>query len=94
MGRAQRWARGRLLTSVGGWLLRPAGVTRRELVLKEVRLFFRDTTQWSQLVLLAVLVVVYVPLHRIVVASVVEDGAAIRQASAEMGVRHTTEVDA
>jgi ABC-2 type transport system permease protein len=30
------------------------------LVLKEVRLFFRDTTQWSQLLLLAVLVVVYV----------------------------------
>lgn len=33
---------------------------RRELVLKEVRVFFRDTTQWSQLILLAVLVVVYV----------------------------------
>ena len=43
--------------------------TRRELVLKEVRMFFRDTTQWSQLILLVVLVVVYVlnirllPLH-------------------------------
>ena len=36
------------------------GVRRRELVFKEVRLFFRDTTQWSQLILLAVLVVVYV----------------------------------
>ncbi len=36
------------------------GVLRRELVFKEVRLFFRDTTQWSQLILLAVLVVVYV----------------------------------
>ena len=33
---------------------------RRELVLKEIRVFFRDTTQWSQLILLAVLVVVYV----------------------------------
>jgi len=32
----------------------------RELVAKEVRVFFRDTTQWSQLVLLAVLVAVYV----------------------------------
>jgi ABC-2 type transport system permease protein len=32
----------------------------RELVAKEVRVFFRDTTQWSQLVLLGVLVVVYV----------------------------------
>lgn len=44
-----------------GWLLPAlAGVRRRELVLKEIRLFFRDTTQWSQLILLAVLVVVYV----------------------------------
>src|SRR5437762_13581047 len=42
------------------YLLTPFGVTRRELVLKELRLFFRDTTQWSQLILLAVLVVVYV----------------------------------
>ena len=41
-------------------VLTPWGVMRRELVLKEVRLFFRDTTQWSQLILLAVLVVVYV----------------------------------
>jgi ABC-2 type transport system permease protein len=42
------------------WLLTPLGVMRRELVLKEIRLFFRDTTQWSQLILIAVLVVVYV----------------------------------
>lgn len=35
-------------------------VTRRELVLKELRVFFRDTTQWSQLILLVVLVFVYV----------------------------------
>jgi ABC-2 type transport system permease protein len=42
------------------WLLAPLSARKRELVLKEVRLFFRDTTQWSQLVLLAVLVVVYV----------------------------------
>ena len=41
-------------------LLTPFGIVRRELVLKELRLFFRDTTQWSQLILLAVLVVVYV----------------------------------
>lgn len=41
-------------------LLAPWGIRRRELVLKEVRVFFRDTTQWSQLILLAVLVVVYV----------------------------------
>ncbi|MDB4905655.1 MAG: hypothetical protein JWO05_439 [Gemmatimonadetes bacterium] len=41
-------------------LFSPLGVLRRELILKELRLFFRDTTQWSQLILLAVLVVVYV----------------------------------
>jgi ABC-2 type transport system permease protein len=40
--------------------LRSFGVTRGELLLKELRLFFRDTTQWSQLILLGVLVVVYV----------------------------------
>jgi ABC-2 type transport system permease protein len=44
----------------GHALLAPLGVMRRELVLKELRLFFRDSTQWSQLVLLGVLVVVYV----------------------------------
>jgi len=32
----------------------------RQLVAKEIRVFFRDATQWSQLILLAVLVVVYV----------------------------------
>ena len=42
------------------WVLTPLGAARRELVLKELRVFFRDTTQWSQLVLLVVLVVVYV----------------------------------
>ena len=41
-------------------LLAPIGVLRRELVLKELRIFFRDSTQWSQLILLAVLIVVYV----------------------------------
>ncbi|MCI0434961.1 MAG: hypothetical protein L0271_15170 [Gemmatimonadetes bacterium] len=31
----------------------------RSMVVKDVRTFFRDTTQWSQLILLAVLVVIY-----------------------------------
>jgi len=57
---AERFAKdgagARLLAGV----LRPLGVLRRELVLKELRVFFRDSTQWSQLILLAVLVVVYV----------------------------------
>jgi ABC-2 type transport system permease protein len=37
-----------------------AGPATRQLVAKEVRVFLRDTTQWSQLILLAGLVVVYV----------------------------------
>jgi ABC-2 type transport system permease protein len=56
----QRWARGGVMRRVAHGVLRPLSVLRRELVLKEVRLFFRDSTQWSQLILLAVLVVVYV----------------------------------
>jgi ABC-2 type transport system permease protein len=41
-------------------MLSVLGTTRRELVLKELRVFMRDSTQWSQLVMLAVLLVVYV----------------------------------
>jgi ABC-2 type transport system permease protein len=43
--------------------------TKREFILKDLRLFFRDNTQWSQLILLAVLMMVYLfnikslPLH-------------------------------
>jgi ABC-2 type transport system permease protein len=42
---------------------------KREFILKDLRLFFRDNTQWSQLILLAVLLLVYLfniqslPLH-------------------------------
>lgn len=53
-------ARGSVLGRAGYVLFAPFGTLRRELVLKELRLFFRDTTQWSQLILLAVLVVVYI----------------------------------
>jgi ABC-2 type transport system permease protein len=41
-------------------LLAAVPITRRSLIAKDVRSFFRDTTQWSQLILLAVLVAVYV----------------------------------
>ncbi|MGH7635657.1 MAG: putative ABC transporter permease subunit, partial [Gemmatimonadaceae bacterium] len=57
---AERWARSGAMGRFGRAALTPFGVVRRELVLKEIRLFFRDTTQWSQLILLAVLVMVYV----------------------------------
>jgi ABC-2 type transport system permease protein len=51
-------ARGRKKTTSAMMQFFPA--TRRELVLKEIRVFFRDTTQWSQLILLVVLVIVYI----------------------------------
>lgn len=57
---AQQTARSNGKASLLFRMLAPWGVRRRELILKEVRVFFRDTTQWSQLILLAVLVVVYV----------------------------------
>ncbi|MFV1985731.1 MAG: hypothetical protein ACC682_00505 [Gemmatimonadota bacterium] len=42
------------------WALRPLGLERREMVLKDTRIFFRDATQWSQLLVLGVLLFVYV----------------------------------
>lgn len=54
------WARGKFWRRIGRFVFQPLSVLKRELVLKELRVFFRDTTQWSQLILLAVLVVVYV----------------------------------
>ena len=51
--------RGVLWRRTVGSLLFTLPVAKREFVLKDVKLFFRDTTQWSQLILLAVLVVVY-----------------------------------
>jgi len=56
----QRWARAGIGARIANWLLSRVSVVRRELLLKELRVFFRDTTQWSQLILLGVLVVVYV----------------------------------
>jgi ABC-2 type transport system permease protein len=57
---AERWARTGVMHRIGMTVLKPFGILKRELILKEVRLFFRDTTQWSQLILLGVLVIVYV----------------------------------
>lgn len=60
---SDRWPR--LLKPLLRWL----PLTRREFVLKDLKVFFRDATQWSQLILLAALLLVYVfniralPLH-------------------------------
>ncbi len=51
-----RRRRAGLLTAVFGRWSPPV----RSLAVKEIRTFFRDTTQWSQLILLAVLLVVYI----------------------------------
>jgi ABC-2 type transport system permease protein len=40
-------------------LTRPLGLQTRAVVRKDIKLFLRDTTQWTQLLLLAALVVVY-----------------------------------
>jgi ABC-2 type transport system permease protein len=56
----ERWAKRGLMERLGRRALAPFGVVKRELVLKELRVFFRDSTQWSQLILLGVLVMVYV----------------------------------
>jgi ABC-2 type transport system permease protein len=51
---------GRIRSLVLDRFLGGARVSTRVLVAKEIRVFFRDTTQWSQLILLGVLVAVYV----------------------------------
>jgi ABC-2 type transport system permease protein len=56
---AERFVRGGFWSWSLGWALAPFGPSRREFVLKDLRLFFRDTTQWSQLILLAALLFVY-----------------------------------
>jgi len=51
---------GRVRSVILDHLLANAHPSTRSLVAKEIRVFFRDTTQWSQLILLGVLVAVYV----------------------------------
>jgi ABC-2 type transport system permease protein len=61
--RAQEGATRREYRSRSRWVegfLAPLSPRARVLVGKEIRVFFRDSTQWSQLILLGVLVVVYV----------------------------------
>ncbi len=57
---AERFVRGRAWSGLLGRAFRRMPPSRREFILKDLRVFFRDTTQWSQLILLAVLLVVYV----------------------------------
>jgi ABC-2 type transport system permease protein len=56
---AEKFVRGASWQRLGSRLLGGLGASRREFLLKDLRVFFRDATQWSQLILLAVLIVVY-----------------------------------
>jgi ABC-2 type transport system permease protein len=57
---AERFVHGRGWGGALARVTRGLGPSQREFILKDLRLFFRDTTQWSQLILLAVLVLVYI----------------------------------
>jgi ABC-2 type transport system permease protein len=60
--KAQEGAERRITRKLRGPLtvvLSPLPPAKQELILKDLRLFFRDNTQWSQLILLAVLLLVY-----------------------------------
>ncbi len=56
--RKARFTRLRALEPVSAWL--PLAPPARSLLLKDVKVFLRDTTQWSQLLLLVALALVYV----------------------------------
>ncbi len=56
---AERFVKGRFWQAILGTVLRPLTVAKREFIIKDLKLFFRDTTQWSQLILLGVLIVIY-----------------------------------
>lgn len=57
---ADRFIRGQVWQGAMGRVLGRLRPSSREFVLKDLRIFFRDTQQWSQLILLAVLLIVYV----------------------------------
>jgi ABC-2 type transport system permease protein len=56
---AERFVKGWIWRTLFDPLFKPLSIAKREFVIKDLKLFFRDTTQWSQLILLAVLVVIY-----------------------------------
>jgi ABC-2 type transport system permease protein len=59
-GRQARLTRQPLWEATLRWLTRPFAPQTRLVLIKDVKAFFRDTSQWSQLILLLALVVVYV----------------------------------
>lgn len=59
-GRKAPLSRSRIAEKLFAFLTLPFRGTTRAIVLKDLRLFFRDTSQWSQLFLLLALAVVYI----------------------------------
>jgi len=55
--RKARFSRLAFMDRMAGWL--PLSASSRSLLLKDVKIFMRDSTQWSQLLLLMALVAVY-----------------------------------
>jgi len=55
--RKARFSRLTFMDTIAGWL--PLTPSSRSLLLKDVKIFMRDSTQWSQLLLLVALVAVY-----------------------------------
>ena len=55
--RKARFSRLTFMDTIVGWL--PLAPSSRSLLLKDVKIFMRDSTQWSQLLLLVALVAVY-----------------------------------
>ncbi len=55
--RKARFSRLAFMDTIAGWL--PVSTSSRSLLLKDVKTFMRDSTQWSQLLLLVALVAVY-----------------------------------
>jgi ABC-2 type transport system permease protein len=58
-GRTARFSSAPAVTRLIGKLIRARDPHRRQIMLKDIRTFFRETTQWSQLLLLLALIIVY-----------------------------------
>ena len=56
---SERFVKGWFWRGILDPIMRPLSVSKREFIIKDIKLFFRDTTQWSQLILLGVLVIIY-----------------------------------
>jgi ABC-2 type transport system permease protein len=58
--RTARWSRSTLFNRALEWLLKPLSPAVRVIILKDLKLFLRDTNQWTQLFLIGALIVIYV----------------------------------